>query len=75
MSTAVQLTLEISKDHGYLFLTCALMCLQYMLMTVVVMRSRKKVFNPDFLRKNFGDEHKKATGEDIGTGYGYPDTG
>jgi len=36
--------------------------------------ARKKAFSEEFLRKNFGEQHKKATGEDFPKG-GYPDNG
>lgn len=38
-----------------------------------VMNERKKAFNKEFLKTNFGEEHKKATGQDISSTLGYPD--
>ena len=36
--------------------------------------TRGKVFTEEYMKKNFGEEHEKAFGEEITVG-GYPDNG
>lgn len=54
-------------------ITAALIALHILTVGFSVMSERKKVFNKEFLKNNFGEEHKKATGQDISNTLGYPD--
>ena len=68
-------TFDVSKDFGYVLLVVSAIAFEVIITGfAVVSKSRSKFFNREFLEKNFGEEHKKATGKAIGRG-GYPDMG
>ena len=50
------------------------MVVHYMILVAMAGAPRGKIFTKEFMEANFGEEHKKAFGEDIGKG-GYPDHG
>ena len=51
-----------------------LMVLHYLTLMVLAGAPRRKIFTKEFMEANFGEEHKKATGDTIGP-EGYPDHG
>lgn len=50
------------------------MGIQYVMIGISITQKRKSIFSLDFMKKHFGDQHKKATGQEIQAG-GYPDMG
>ena len=68
--------LHVTANFGLVVISCATICLQIMLTGfLVVGKARKQVFNKDFLRENFADEHEQYTGANIEDTSGYPDMG
>ena len=52
-----------------------LLCFYYIIVGFVATgKGRRDILNHEYLQKEFGEEHKEATGQDIGKG-GYPDMG
>jgi hypothetical protein len=72
MSTS--LALQITSDHRLLILSIAAICIECFAIGFSLNFLRKKVFNRDFMKKNFEEIHKKEFGRGIGP-MGYPDTG
>lgn len=66
------ITLE--SDFGLVITAVTALSMQCFLIGGSIGGSRKKFFNDEFLKKNFGDEHKKAFGQSVPK-HGYPDTG
>lgn len=65
--------LQIPADYGYTLLSAFIMALQYGLMGPWTMRHRIPMFNRDFMKGNFEEEHKNSG---IRTPmWGYPDFG
>ena len=65
----------IPSDYGWVLLSAAVMSLSCLLVGFIFGGgARAKVFTQEYLKKNFGEEHRKVTGEEINKG-GYPDTG
>lgn len=68
-------SLLLPSSYPYVLLSATLIGAQcYMTGFVVPQSKRKKLFNEEFLQKNFGDEHKKEFGTKV-PAQGYPDTG
>lgn len=66
---------SLPPEYGYVIITVALQGLQVLILGfAVVGRTRSKVFNEEFMEKNFGAEHQQVTGWSIGK-EGYPDMG
>ena len=66
---------SLPQEYGWVLLCACVMGLSVILMGFIFASgARSKVFTEDFMKTNFGQEHKALTGEDIGKG-GYPDTG
>ncbi len=66
--------LNFDKDFAHVLAPLVGIAIQCIFTSFVAGGARKKAFNEEFLRKNFGEEHKKLTGEDFPKG-GYPDNG
>lgn len=64
----------ISSEYLKILAGLLVMGLQYVMIGVSISQKRKSIFNLDFMKKHFGAEHKKATGQEIQAG-GYPDMG
>lgn len=67
-------TIQISKDYGFVLLAIAGLTLQCFAVGFSVNFLRKKLFTREFMKENFGEEHKMHLGRGIGP-MGYPDTG
>lgn len=67
-------TLVVPQGYGLVILSAFSVCLLYSFMGYVAGSRRRKLFNEAFMTRHFGEEHKKATGNKIGSG-GYPDMG
>ena len=54
----------IPPDYGWVLLSASVMSLSCLLVGFIFAGgARAKVFTEEFMKKNFGEEHKKATGE------------
>ena len=65
---------EIVAEHGWVFLTCAVLVFEVQLTAFLVGKARREAFNKDFLDKHFGEDHFKAFSLQVADG-GYPDMG
>ena len=66
--------MEIPKDYPLVVGTALAMSWQCWRQGFQVGATRRKVFNKDFMEKEFGEVHRAEVGEEI-QGGGYPDTG
>ena len=73
--SAAAVVFAIPADYGWVLLSAAIMSFSVLLIGFIFAGgARAKVFTQEFLNKHFGEQHKKAFGEDIKRG-GYPDAG
>lgn len=71
----MSISLYITQDYGYVLLCAAVMAFSIILIGFFFPgRARGKIFTEEYLKQNFGAEHKNMTGKEIQKG-GYPDTG
>ena len=69
------LTATLPDTFGYVLLAAVLLALEVLVIGFAFPgKVRGQVFTEEFLKNNFGEQHKEATGEDIPKG-GYPDSG
>lgn len=66
--------MTISDDYLWTLGGLMVMGIQFIGIGQMVNFQRKSIFNKAFMQKHFGEEHKKATGQEIEAG-GYPDMG
>ena len=67
--------ITLSSDFGLVMGSALAIAVQCFFIGMIVGGGlRRKVFTKEYLEKHFGEEHKKATGQEIVKG-GYPDTG
>ena len=64
----------ISDDYRWTLLVTLLMVIHYYVLVGMAGGARSKWFTEEFMKENFGEEHKAATGQEIMKG-GYPDSG
>lgn len=69
------MTFVLPNNYGYVLIVASLIALEIVLIGFLFPgRVREAVFTEEFMKQNFGAEHKTATGFDIQKG-GYPDMG
>lgn len=61
-------------NFGYVMIIGSLIALEVIVFARIFGGKPRKVFNPEFMKQNFGEIHMKTFGEEIGLG-GFPDTG
>ncbi len=66
--------LTFDKDFKHVLGPLVGIAIQCIFTAFVAGGGRRKIFNEEYLRKNFGEQHKKATGEEFPKD-GYPDNG
>jgi len=67
--------IELSRDYGLVLLASTAIISQYFVTPLIVIGPvRKRIFNKDYLNKNFGQVHRKEIGGDVPV-LGYPDLG
>lgn len=64
----------LTRDHGLVVISAAAIAFQVLMIGFIAGGRRGKVFNKQFLDKNFGEQHHIEIGEAITKG-GYPDMG
>lgn len=76
MTTLEQGLLVMPKEYAWPLLGAFSLTIHLLFTTMSIMGYRKKMFSPEFMEKNFGDEHKKAFQGSINLPKnGYPDMG
>lgn len=68
------MTITISSDFGFTLSAIAAIAIQCIFTGFIAGGSRKKIFSKEYMERNFGEQHKKAFGENIKP-MGYPDMG
>lgn len=69
------MTIAIGPEYGWVLLVAVLMGLSCIVIGFMFGGApRYKVYTEEYMRKNFGEEHKRVTGKEIKKG-GAPDVG
>ena len=68
-------TLPITSDYGYVLIVAVAIAFEILLIGFAFPgKVRGEIFTEEYMKSNFGEEHRKATGVEIEKG-GYPDMG
>ena len=65
---------DVSNDYRWTLLVVMIMLFHYFMCLATGGALRGKLFNQEFMEKEFGKDHEEATGQKIQKG-GYPDHG
>ena len=69
------LTVTLPDTYGYVLIVAVVIALEVLLIGFAFPgKIRGEVFTEEYLKNNFGQQHKEATGQEIAKG-GYPDSG
>ena len=65
----------LADEYGYVLLVCVLIAFEIIVIGFLIPSfARKKTFTEEWMKENFGQEHREALNDDI-KGQGYPDMG
>lgn len=72
LATSFQYTLP--SEYGWVLIIATVLAVELLFIGFAAGGKRTEFFSEDFMKENFGEEHRKATETDITKG-GYPDSG
>ena len=53
--------IKLTPEHGDLILSISFISIECIIFGMLVLPVRKRVFNKEFMKKNFYEQHKKTT--------------
>jgi len=66
--------ITITSEYGLVIWAAVSIIVECAVFSASIGSYRRRIFNQEFMEREFGEEHKKATGQRIAVG-GFPDTG